>query len=44
MIEDLGDGEALVDRLMGDDPRRAEEGLRLLAQCLGKNGVRLEEL
>jgi hypothetical protein len=36
VIEDLGDGEALVDRLMGDDPRRAEEGLRLLAECLGR--------
>jgi hypothetical protein len=36
VIEDLGDGEALVDRLMGDDPGRAEEGLRLLAECLGK--------
>jgi hypothetical protein len=36
VLEDLGDGEALVDRLMGDDPARAEEGLRLLAECLGK--------
>jgi ankyrin repeat protein len=36
VIEDLGDGEALVDRLMGDDPRRAEEGLRLLAECVGR--------
>jgi ankyrin repeat protein len=36
VIEDLGDGEALVDRLMGDDPERAEEGLRMLAECLGK--------
>jgi hypothetical protein len=36
VIEDLGDEGALVDRLMDDDPRRAEEGLRLLAECLGK--------
>jgi hypothetical protein len=36
VIEDLGDGEALVDRLMGDDPRQAEDGLRLLAECAGK--------
>jgi hypothetical protein len=36
VIEDLGDGEALVDRLMGDDSKRAEEGLRLLAECVGK--------
>jgi hypothetical protein len=36
VIEDLGDGESLVDRLMGDDPRRAEEGLRMLAECLGR--------
>ncbi|HJT89545.1 MAG TPA: ankyrin repeat domain-containing protein, partial [Bryobacteraceae bacterium] len=36
VIEDLGDGEALVDCLMGDDPKRAEEGLLLLARCLGQ--------
>jgi hypothetical protein len=36
VIEDLGDGEALVDRLMGDDPAHAEEGLLMLAECLGK--------
>jgi hypothetical protein len=36
VIEDLGDGEALVDRLMGDDPKRAEEGLRMLAESVGK--------
>jgi hypothetical protein len=36
VLEDLGDGEALVDRLMGDDPRRAEEGLRMLAECVGR--------
>jgi hypothetical protein len=36
VIEDLGDGEALVDCLMSDDPRRAEEALRLLAVSLGR--------
>jgi hypothetical protein len=35
-IEDLGDGEALVDHLMGDDPRCAEEGLVMLAACVGR--------
>lgn len=36
VIEDLGDGDALVDALLGDDPRRADEELRMLAVSLGR--------
>jgi hypothetical protein len=34
--EDVGDGEALVDRLLGDEQGRAEEGLVMLARSLGQ--------